>query len=165
MANKTVEIVFDTLPQDLAQMQALPQAGLATPFETAALTVAALCRYGQDADSGLAMLDFLKGPQPLTTYERQFLHDRFMDGHGYVPLSYVAGAVPANGYQPSQPYRVSVAETPQSYDQPGYAKLMLTSSGADAPRPVTLRQKDACWYLWEQFLLAGIRPPQDKGAW
>ena len=36
---------FSALPESLAEMQALPEAGLDSPFKTAALTVLALCAY------------------------------------------------------------------------------------------------------------------------
>ena len=41
--NQTVTFTFQALPESLAQMQALPEASLDTPFKTAALTVCALC--------------------------------------------------------------------------------------------------------------------------
>ena len=47
--NQTVTFTFQELPESLAQMQALPEASLDTPFKTAALTVCALCAYGADA--------------------------------------------------------------------------------------------------------------------
>ena len=65
--NKTEEVVFAALPDNLEQFQSLPQASLANPFDTAALTVLALCFYPQDKDASLAMLDFLRGPRPLST--------------------------------------------------------------------------------------------------
>ena len=36
--NQTVTFTFQALPESLAQMQALPEASLDTPFKTAALT-------------------------------------------------------------------------------------------------------------------------------
>ena len=39
---------FAALPESLAQMQALPEAALSDPFQTAALTVCALCVYAAD---------------------------------------------------------------------------------------------------------------------
>ena len=76
------------------------------------------------------------------------------------------GAVPANDYKPAQPYTVKVSENPYSYQDSGYAKLYLQSGGADSPRPIQLRlAKDGKWYLWEQFLLAGIRPPESTNPW
>ena len=163
--NKTVDVVFTKLPDNFAEFTALPQAAMDDPFKTAALTVLALCFYPQDKDACIQMLNFLKGPQPLSTYEQQFLADRFRDSD-YVPRSYFSGAVPANDYKPAQPYTVKVSENPYSYQDQGYAKLYLKSGGADSERPIQLRQaKDGKWYMWEQFLLSGIRPPESTNPW
>ena len=160
--NKTVEVVFESLPENAEQFKALPQAGLKNPFDTAALTVLALCFYPQDRDASLEMLDFLRGPRPLSNYDKQFIRDRFMD-KDYVPRSYFNGATPQNDYLPSQPYAVKVSENPYSYQNQGYAKLFVKSGGADSPREITLRMtKDGKWYLWEQFILAGIREPESS---
>ena len=84
----------------------------------------------------------------------------------YVPRSYFNGATPQNDYLPSQPYAVKVSENPYSYQNQGYAKLFVKSGGADSPREITLRMtKDGKWYLWEQFILAGIREPESSDPW
>lgn len=163
--NRTEEVVFTALPDNLEQFKALPQATLSNPFNTAALTVLALCFYPQDRDASLAMLDFLRGPRPLSTYDKQFIRDRFMD-KDYVPRSYFNGATPKNDYLPAEPYTVKVSENPYSYQNEGYAKLFVTSGGADSPREITLRlAKDGKWYLWEQYILAGIREPESNNPW
>ena len=109
---------------------------------------------------------FLRGPRPLSGVDKQFIRDRFMDGKDYIPRSYFKGATPQNDYTPVEPYGIKVSENPYSYTNQGYAKLFLTSGGADSPREVTLRQtKDGKWYLWEQFLLAGIREPESSNPW
>lgn len=156
--------VFAALPESLKQMRALPEAALSTPFQTAALTVFALCAYAADAQVGAQMLNFLKGPQPLSGYELSFLKDRFRDKK-YVPFSYFAGSSPENGYTPSKPFSITVTADPYTYAQEGYAKLLLQSSGADQARPVRLRQKGAQWFLWEQFLLADLRRPKAEDPW
>ena len=43
--NRRETFAFSALPESLAEMQALPEAGLDSPFKTAALTVLALCAY------------------------------------------------------------------------------------------------------------------------
>ena len=43
--NRRATSTFSALPESLAEMQALPEAGLDSPFKTAALTVLALCAY------------------------------------------------------------------------------------------------------------------------
>ncbi len=164
-SGKTVDVVFPKLPDTLEEFKALTQASLSTPFDTAAMTVLALCFYPQNAELSLDMLGFLKGPQQLSAYEKQFLRDRFMD-KDYVPRSYFTGATPANDYKPAEPYTVRVSENPYSYQEQGYAKLFIKSGGADSPRYVQLRQaKDGKWYLWEQFLLSDIRQPESADPW
>ena len=98
---------FAALPESLAEMKALPEAKLSSPFETAALTVCALCVYAADKSIGAEMLNFLRGPRLLSNYDISFLNDRFSDGH-HVPFSYFKGAVPANDYTPDVPFTVTV---------------------------------------------------------
>ena len=43
IGNKRETFTFAALPESLAQLQALPEAALDTPFQAAALTVLALC--------------------------------------------------------------------------------------------------------------------------
>lgn len=161
----TEEVVFSVLPDTLEQFKNLPQAVLNTPFDTAALTVIALCFYPKDRELSLAMLEYLKGPGCLSEHEKQFLRDRFID-KDYVPRSYFKGATPQNDYTPSKPYTICVSENPYSYDNQGYGKLFIISGGADSPRPIQVRQaKDGKWYLWEQFLLADIRKPESSNPW
>ena len=163
--NKSVDVVFATLPEDLEGFKALPQAAMTSPYDTAALTVLAFCFYPHDKEASLAMLDFLRGPRPLSGMDKQFIKDRFMD-KDYVPRSFFKGSVPQNDYTPDLPAVIAVSESPYSYQDQGYAKLYLKSGGADSPRAVQLRQaKDGKWYLWEQFLLADIRKPESQDPW
>ena len=91
--NQTVTFTFQALPESLAQMQALPEASLDTPFKTAALTVCALCAYGADKNIGKEMLNWLRGPRPLNGQDISFLNDRFRDGKSYIPFSYFVGGL------------------------------------------------------------------------
>lgn len=163
--NGACDIVFQTMPSSIEEFCALPQATMATPFDTAALTVLALCYYPKNRDLSLTMLEYLRGPRPLSPYDKQFIRDRFMDAD-YVPRSYFNGATPQNDYEPAAPYTLCFTETPYSYEEENYAKLYIRSGGADSPRMVQLRlAKDGKWYLWEQFLLSGIRPPESTNPW
>lgn len=164
-ATHTETFTFSALPTNVEELKALPEAALTTPFQTAALTVCALCRFAEDQASGVEMLNALKGPQPLSPREIQFIHDRFMDGKAHVARSYFQGATPANDYTPTTPYTVSVFTNPYSYDQEGYAKLWLRSGGADSERQITLRKKGEQWFLWDQMLLSDIRKPVSQDPW
>lgn len=166
LGNKSETFTFTALPESLAQMQALPEANLDSPFKTAALTVCALCAYAADKNIGTEMLNWLRGPRPLNGAEISFLNDRFRDGKTYIPFSYFEGATPDNDYTPSESFRVTVQSTHVSGEEQGYMKLFIPCGGADSPRPIKLRMKgDGKWFLWEQYLLTGIRTPKSADPW
>ena len=157
---------FAALPESLAQMQALPEAALQDPFQTAALTVCALCAYAADKNIGTEMLNWLRGPRPLGAHDISFLNDRFRDGKTYVPFSYFKGATPENDYTPAQPFTLTVETNPYSDANEGYKKLFVRSGGADTPREIVLRMKgDGTWLLWDQAILVGIREPKSADPW
>ncbi|MBP5696824.1 MAG: hypothetical protein J6X11_09325 [Treponema sp.] len=160
----TKTITFNALPQNCAELEALPQAKLTDPFEVSALVVAVLCRYEESPDDCIAMLNLLKGPQPLSNYEKQFLKDRLV-GKYYVPRSYFNGTSPQNNYEPTKPYSVTISENAHSHDQEGYIMLWITSSGADSQRSVKLRKKGDQWFLWENYLMPDIRKPAAEDPW
>lgn len=166
--NKSYTVKLQQLPMSLAEMQAMPEASLKEPQNTAALTIAALCIYPVNQEASLEMLNFLQGPRGVTGYDKQFLRDRFRD-KDYVPRSYFAGATPQNNYEPSQPYTITFMENPYSRDniKEGYLTLHVKSGGADSARQVKLRQKPSTgqWFLWEQFLLSDIRKPVSDDPW
>ena len=155
---------FPALPKTVEELCALPEYAMTDPFQTAALTVAVLCRYEADPDETVRMLNALKGPRPLSPFEIQFLRDR-LAGKGYKPFSFFNGANPGNNYTPQTPYTISIEEDPYTYQNEGYARLQLVSFGADTPRPLTLRRKGNQWLLWDQMLLADIRTPAKDDPW
>ncbi|MBQ4343471.1 MAG: hypothetical protein IJC38_06265 [Erysipelotrichaceae bacterium] len=158
-------IVFEDMPSTLEEFKALEEARMSTPFDTAALTVCALSYYPINKQLSIEMLNFLRGPRPLSGMDLQFLADRFRN-KDYVPRSYFLGATPDNDYEPNEPYSIEVEDNPYSYQNEGYATLYIHSGGADSPRQVQLRKaKDEKWYLWDQFLLADIRKPESENPW
>jgi len=155
---------FTALPENVGQMKSLPEAALDTPFQTAALTVCALCVFAASPEAGAGMLDFLRGSRPLTWLDISCLEEDFRDGRAWIPFSYFAGALPENHYSPDQPYSLAVFSDEYSFDGQGNARLYLTSGGAENPRHVRLKQTgDGKWHLWEQYLLADIRKPEISG--
>lgn len=169
MNSNTYTVTFAKLPENLDEMKAMPEASLKEPQYAAALTLAALCVYPKNKEAALEMLGFLQGPRgEVSPYDRQFIADRFRDSD-YVPRSYFAGATPENNYQPSMPYTVTFFENPYSrndFDK-GYLTLHVKSGGADSPRQIKLRTKPSTgeWFLWEQFVLVGIRVPAATDPW
>lgn len=166
MSTKRECFTFVALPKSLSEMQALPEASLDTPFQTAALTVCALCAYAGDKETGMEMLNWLRGPRPLNGQEISFLNDRFRGGKTYLPFSYFAGATPDNNYTPGEPFQIVIESSLVSDVEERYKKLFILCGGADSPRPVKLRRKgDGTWLLWEQYLLTGIRQPKAADPW
>ena len=84
--NKSVKITFSSLPESYEAFTALPEAKMDNPFSTAALSVLAFCFYPENKDLSLQMLDFLRGPRPLSVIDKQFIADRFRE-KDHVPRS------------------------------------------------------------------------------
>jgi hypothetical protein len=114
------------------------------------------------------MINYLKGPAPLSGYDISFMKDRMAQNNkvGFIGASYLNGATPKNNYTPTEPYTVVVSENSYSYQEQSYAVMWIKSGGADNPRQVKMRQaKDGKWYLWEHMLLGDIRPPESTNPW
>ena len=165
-ANKSWIIVFTEIPQSLEHLRSLPEASLTEPYYAAALLIPALCMWTVNQQEAQAMINYLKGPEALSVREIQFINDR-LRGKEYVPQSFFVGAVPQNNYEPSQPYTLTISTNPYTFAEDGYAKLYMSSGGADSPRPVQMRLKPSSgeWFLWEQMLLSDIRPPAASNPW
>jgi hypothetical protein len=165
-SNKTWQVRFDDIPSSLAQMKALPEAALGEPYHAAALLIPALCLWSSNKDEAISMIDFLRGPAPLSAYERQFITER-LAGNEYIPFSYFDKTDPQSGYVPKPPHIITVFSNPSSFTEKGYAQLWLQSTGADSQRPVKLRQKPSTgqWFLTDQMLLAQIRKPSALDPW
>ena len=167
VSNKSKTYSFEALPQTVDELKALPEAALTDVYAVAALSLLALTRFEADRNASIAMLNFLKGPDPLTPMAIQQISDRFMDGKFYKVNSFFEGATPANNYTPSQPYRIKVSSTPYSFDTENWAVLYLHSGGSDSPRPVKLRKKPSTgqWFLVESQYLGDIRTPPTADKW
>ena len=164
--NHTEQFTFAALPSNVEELKALPEAKMDTAFKTTALVILALCRYEHSPEDAIGMLNFLKGPEEISTYEKQFIRER-LQGKAYIPRSYLAGATPQNSYQPTAPYTVKVSENPYSFDNENWATLYVTSGGADNPRPIKLRKKPSTgqWFLNDIQCLAEIRLPTAEDKW
>ncbi len=163
--NDIKTLTFLDIPKTLEEFLNLPQISMTSEYDTVALTVVALSLYPYNKDECIKILNYLRGPRPLSEYDKQFLADRFR-GNDYIMRSYFVGATPQNDYAPTSPYTVKVFANPYSYTEENYANLYIKSSGADTERSVKVRKaKDGKWYLWEQFLLSGIRQPESSDPW
>ncbi len=160
-------VTLSSFPTTLDELKALPEASLNTPEAVVALTVAALNAYEKAPAESLAMLDFLRGPRPLSELEKQFLKERLGGGKAYIARSYLEGANPDNDYIGTIPYTVHTKDSASQIADEGYRKFDVFSGGADSPRPVTLRHKPSTdqWFLWDQILIVDIRIPKSQDPW
>ena len=161
-----MKITVSSVPTTSEEFSALPQNDLSKPENTCVMFLLALALYLKDSDAGVAALNTLRGPRPLSNYDIQFLRDRLC-GKSYLPLAYFGGATPANNYVPSTPLTLEVIADSRPQDiEEGYLRLFLKTTGADSPRPIKLRRKGDSWYLWEySSILSGIRIPSEVDAW
>lgn len=165
-----MQITIEHIPESLEQFKATMAAFLpkSEPEAVCAAFLCALALYTVDKEAGTAAMDLLRGPRPMMPYDVQFLRDR-LRGKEYLPLAYFEGATPENNYTPEKPYRLSILPDPRPQDtEPGYLRMFLKTAGADASRPVKLRQKPSTgeWFLWEySSILSGIRIPATQDPW
>ncbi|MCS6822814.1 MAG: hypothetical protein NZ529_00855 [Cytophagaceae bacterium] len=90
---------------------------------------------------------------------------RQLDQKKYIPYSYVMGTSNANGYAlGNPPYNFQVSTNASSKGADGTMKVFIASTGADSPRPITLRQNDkGIWKAAEySSIFSGVRPPVQK---
>jgi hypothetical protein len=165
-SGKAKSVDIPSLPTTLAELQAMPGAKLTDEYAVTALALAVLCNYENDPDETCRMMDFLRGPQPMTGVDKQFIRDR-LKGRSYVIRSYFKGATPDNNYTPTKPYAVEISENSYSREEQGYVKLFVRTSGADSPRPITLRLKPSTgqWFVWQQSLLTDVQKPKESDPW
>ena len=175
--SSTRKITFTSLPTTADELKAMPEFTLKDPFVVAGLVILALNAYTVNKDECYAMLDVLKGPEPISGMDKQFIRERFSE-KDYVPRSYFEGATPENDYTPAEGkdengnecVAITVKENPYSRDNEGYLRLLLKSGGADSERPIMLRTKPSTgeWFLFSDSykgLLAGIRVPKSSNPW
>ena len=162
-----MQVIIQKIPENLQEFEILAAKGQ-QPECICALFLCALALFERDKEAGTAAMNLLRGPKPMTPYDCQFLRDR-LRGKSYLPLAYFEGATPGNNYQPRVPYILNVLADPRPQDvEPGYLRVFLTTSGADSPRPMKLRQKVSTgeWFLWEySSILSGIRIPVAEDSW
>lgn len=167
-------VEVDGLPETVEAFVALQAEVARTPEGGAAMMVAALWLMTEDEEAGWPVLAEAVDPSRLQAgsgatggrrlgkRDLQLIRSQ-IGGRGHMLRSYMAGATPENGYRlPQPPFRVECTENLYSGDpESGQFKVFVASSGADSPRPVTLRRgEDGLWRAAEwSSLLLGVREP------
>jgi hypothetical protein len=170
-------IQIDGIPQSIDAFVALRDQVATTPQGGAAMMVVALIAYATDEELGRQCLTVAvdrdrlqEGAQGYKGWElRRSDLQRIrlqLQGKAYLAYSYLQGTSPQNGYQPSDPpYILTFQDNPYSGDvDSGTYKTFVHSSGADSPRPVTLKRNNrGVWKASEwSSLIVGVAPPAKK---
>lgn len=143
-----------------------------SPKDTAAFFVLAMITHNSDEALGLKLFTALltdnqlqdgnvyNGKKPGPSFLN---HIKRLKSKPYLAGSYVGGTNPGNGYKlPSPPWTVVCLDDPRGKAGDGRVKLFIPCSGADSPRPITLKKDGSGkWKVSEaSSLFVGIRPPE-----
>lgn len=168
LTDSSVEL--PSLPRSTDEFLALRDQVAGSPRGGAAMFVAAMIIYTQDEQLGRECLTIAVDQGQLSDggagYKGKQLSNRSLQSiksnlgsKPYIARSYVEGATPDNGYAlPQGPLTIRFQREDET---DGQAKVFVYSSGADNPRPITLKVNDkGAWKAWEwSSLEVGVRPP------
>ncbi len=159
-------VSFDTLPTSLNEFSSLVNEGLTAPEKTCALFICAVNLLGNNLNEGLEAMNLLKGPQPLSAFDKSWYKDRISD-KPYLAKAYFSGATPENSYTPTVPYTLSFLPDPRPQDcEDGYMRLQIKTPAFDSPRYLKLRRKGDNWYIWDvNSIMLGVRTPAKDDPW
>ena len=147
---------FSTLPTTLADLLISPYNDLRTPINGAALFVVALNVYNNNRDEAIAMINYLRGSNPMPAEDVRSLDLSLIkhNSKNRLTRSYFDGANRQNDFVPSEPFTVVVVDNPYTYlatnsGAKEYAHLFIQCGGTENPRSLTLKNDNGLWYLWE----------------
>jgi len=170
-------VEIDAIPATVEEFLELRDELAATPEGAAMLMVLALLKFATDEDVGRQFLamsvhseslwdgpEGYKGKQLSRGSLRLIgfqIHDR-----SYIVQSYFQGTSLENGYKlPGPPYRFEYSTNRYSGDpESGKFKLFIHSSGADMPRPVTVKKDDDGFWKTAEWtsLIVGVKEPENE---
>lgn len=165
-----MKITYERIIESVNELKSLSKEN---EFEVAGLVIHSIANYVSNREKSLDMIQVLmdENIQPLSNVLRSQIDDRMKQNNkaGYIAKSYFEGANPGNNYTPSMPLTIEIKTNIYTYENQGYARLLLKSGGADSDRIITLRKtKDNRWLLFSDSvlgLLADIRKPEEENPW
>lgn len=160
-----MQYTFSDFPKTGKELEALLEHhDLNDARNTAAFFMTALLCHVDSPEDACAMIDVLRGPQPMSDGDKSFLKERLSDKL-YLPRAYFGGATPENEYTPEEPWVLTVYDDPVAPPE-GYFYVQLSTAGADSMRRITMRVKDGNYYLWEYAgILLSMRLPASEDPW
>ncbi len=159
-------VKFETLPNNITEFSVLANNGLTKPENTCALFICAVNMLANNLNEGLNAINLLKGPQPLSTFDKSWFKDRISD-KPHLAMAYFNGSTPENSYTPALPYSITFMQDPRPQDcEAGYMRLQIKTPAFDSPRYMKLRQKGENWYIWDvNSIMLGVKTPAKNDPW
>ena len=173
-ADEPSVVTIDHLPQTTDEFVELRNKVATTPEGGAALFVVALLVLTDDSELGEQLITIAldrnnlqasgQGYQGFRPHGSQQYHLKRVKERPHLPLSYVAGTKAADGYKAALPYQFSFSTNRFSKQAEDRVKIFIASSGADTPRPLTMKRNDkGIWKVLEwSSLSVGVRQPGPK---
>ncbi len=166
-AQKTIKA--EALPTTLEDFITFRDRVATTPEGGAAVFTMALLIYTKDQELGekaltialdrscLAEGNVHKGYKPPNSIN---YHLKNLQGKKYIARSYVLGTSPKKGYRLPKTLKYKVSQNPHSQQPNGDIKVFVHSTGADSPRPITMRKNNRG--IWKAYnynsVFVGVRP-------
>lgn len=174
--NPTHTVTVSSMPADVAAFEQFRDATATTPEGGAVALLLALRLYQANPTTGIQALIMAvdsnhlvasTGPHSYKGFTlaraTKDLVDRQLAGTPYLLDSYLPGTSAATGYRATNPPFTFALTSNQFSGSPnsGQFKVFLPSSGADTPRPVTLKRNSKGIWKASEFssLLVGIKKP------
>ncbi|WP_367898238.1 hypothetical protein AB3N61_00705 [Leptospira sp. WS58.C1] len=174
--NDTYTVTANSWPSDFSSFESFRDTNASTSQGAVIVLLAALSIYSKNAEEGKKALIICLDANSLIadTSPNGYkgfninrntidLVKRQLEQHPYLIGSYLPGSSFQNGYKPSNPpYTFSLTSNRFSgTEESGQKKLFLPSSGADTPRPVTVKRNAKGIWKASEFssLLVGIKKP------
>jgi hypothetical protein len=167
-AQKVIET--DKIPATIEEFLAFRDKVAQTPEGGASVFAMAINMYVQNKELGMKALtialdksqlskgDVYKGYRPPSSLD---FHLKNLSGKPYIARSYVVGTTPEGGYKLPSEIKFKLSQNSYSKASNGDVKVFVQCSGADSPRPVTVRKNNRG--LWKAVnynsLFVGIRAP------
>ncbi|PJZ77956.1 DUF6935 domain-containing protein [Leptospira neocaledonica] len=174
--NETYTVTANSWPADFSSFESFRDANAINPQGAVIVLLAALSIYSKNAEEGKKALIISLDANSLISdtspngykgfnINRNTIDlvKRQLEQHPYLIGSYLPGSSFQNGYKPSNPpYNFTLTSNRFSgTEESGQKKLFLPSSGADTPRPVTVKRNAKGVWKASEFssLLVGIKKP------
>lgn len=150
-------VFLNRLPHTLEKFLEMKSQIDHTPQGAVAMMIVAFSIYQKYPDEGMKCLTAnstypltVETPNEAEAYEGYKMANtselkRKLNDYSYLPMVYMEGASPENGYTPSgPPYKIEMTTNLYSYTSSGdgsiRVKLFVKTLGADSPRPVVVRK-------------------------